>query len=131
MTGLDTNVIVRFVIQDDPVQSRAATTFIESLSAEKPGFVALVVIAELAWVLQKSYRSTRQDISRVLESLLRTKAFVVERAELVWPALRQFASGRADFSDCLVERCANAAGCQDTVTFDHVASTEARMRLLR
>lgn len=131
MTGLDTNVIVRYVTQDDPAQSRAATKLIESLSAEEPGFVAIVVLAELAWVLQKSYHSTRQDIARVLESLMRTKAFVVERAELVWPALREYASGRADFSDCLVERCGNAAGCKYTVTFDQVAAMASGMRLLK
>jgi len=130
MKGLDTNVIVRYVTQDDPVQARAATNFIESLTEEEPGFIALIVIAELAWVLQKSYHSTRHDIARVLESLLRTKTFAVERAELVWPALRQFYPGRADFTDCLIDLCAKAAGCQYTVTFDQVAATAAGMRLL-
>ncbi|PYX43461.1 MAG: VapC toxin family PIN domain ribonuclease, partial [Acidobacteria bacterium] len=65
MKGLDTNVIVRYVTQDDPVQARAATNFIESLTEEEPGFIALIVIAELAWVLQKSYHSTRHDLARV------------------------------------------------------------------
>lgn len=131
MTGLDTNVILRYLTQDDPVQSRVAAKWIDSLSADDPGFVALVVLAEIAWVLQTSYHSSREEIARVIESLLRTKAFVVERAEIVWPALRQFSVGRADFSDCLVERCANAAGCDWTVTFDQVAATSAGMRLLK
>ena len=129
MTGLDTNVIVRYVTQDDAAQSPAATKFIESLSVDQPGFIPMVVVAELAWVLQKSYRSTRQDIARVVESLLRTKVFVVERTELVRPALREFASGRADFADFLIERCANAAGCESTVTFDRDALS-AGMKLL-
>jgi predicted nucleic-acid-binding protein len=131
MTGLDTNIIVRYVTQDDPVQTRVATRLIESLSVEEPGFVALVVVAELAWVLQTSYSSTRVEIARVLESLLRAKALAVERTDLVWQALRQFSAGRADFSDCLIARCANAAGCEGTFTFDRVAATDAGMRLLK
>ncbi|HEY3973713.1 MAG TPA: type II toxin-antitoxin system VapC family toxin [Candidatus Sulfotelmatobacter sp.] len=131
MTGLDTNIIVRYVTQDDPAQTRTATKLIESLSAEEPGFIALVVVAELAWVLQTSYSSTRDEIVSVLESLLRAKTLVVERTDLVRQALRQFSAGRADFADYLVERCANAAGCERTFTFDKVAATDAGMRLLR
>ena len=131
MTGLDTNIIIRYVTQDDPAQTRSATKLIESLSTEEPGFVALVVVAELAWVLQKSYSSTRDEIASVLESLLRAKALAVERKDLVWQALRQFSAGRADFSDCLVERCANAAGCEWTLTFDQLAATDTGMRLLK
>jgi predicted nucleic-acid-binding protein len=131
LTGLDTNIIVRYVTQDDPAQTRSATRLIESLSAEEPGFVALVVIVELAWVLQKSYSSTRDEIASVLESLLRAKALVVERTDLVRQALRQFSAGRADFADCLIERSATAAGCEWTFTFDQVAASDAGMRLLK
>ena len=131
MTGIDTSVIVRYITQDDPRQSPAATRLIESLSVDEPGFIAMVVIAELAWVLQRSYHSSRKEIARVLESLLQTKELIIERAELVVQALRLFSAGRADFSDCLVERCADAAGCQYTVTFDHVAAATAGMRLIK
>ncbi len=130
MIGLDTNVLVRYITQDDPVQSPAATKLIESLSVQEPGFIALVVTAELVWVLQKSYHSSRPDLARVLESLLRTKELIIERAELVGQALRLFSAGRTGFSDCLVERSANAAGCKYTVTFDRVAAGAAGMRLL-
>lgn len=131
MTALDTNVIVRYVAQDDPVQSPIATKLIESLSTEEPGFIATVAVVELAWVLRRSYRSTRHEIARVLESLLRTRVFVVEGAELVEQALRLFSAGGADFSDCLLERSASTAGCDYTLTFDHVAATAPGMRLLK
>jgi predicted nucleic-acid-binding protein len=131
MTGLDTNVIVRYITQDDPAQSRAATRLIESLSAEKPGFIGLVVTAELVWVLQSSYHSSRQEIAKVLESLLQTKELVLERAELVGQALRSFSAESSDFSDCLIERCADAAGCESTVTFDRLAAGAAGMRLIK
>jgi predicted nucleic-acid-binding protein len=130
MMGLDTNVIVRYITQDDPMQSRAATKLIESLSAEEPGFITMVVIAELAWVLQRSYRSPRREIATVLESLLRTKEFIVERGELVEQALRIFSASRADFCDCLVERCGHAAGCEHTLTFDKVAAGVGGMKLM-
>jgi predicted nucleic-acid-binding protein len=103
----------------------------DSLSSATPGFVAMVVIVELVWVLQGSYRSKRGEIVRVLEALLRSKELIVERAELVWQALRRFAAGHADFADCLIERCAHAADCESTVTFDRDAAKTAGMKLLR
>jgi len=131
MIGLDTNVIVRYIAQDDPVQATAATKLLDSLSPDAPGFVALVVVVELVWVLQSCYRSKRDEIVRVLETLLRSKELIVERAELVWQALRRFSVGQADFADCLIERCGHAAECQYTVTFDRNAANAAGMKLLR
>jgi predicted nucleic-acid-binding protein len=130
MIGLDTNLIVRYITQDDPVQSAAATKLIDSLSADAPGFVAMVVVVELVWVLQSCYRGKRDEIVRVLETLLRSKELIVERAELVSQALRRFSAGHADFADCLIERCGHAAECQYTVTFDRNAASAAGMKLL-
>jgi predicted nucleic-acid-binding protein len=89
----------------------------------------LIVVAELVWVLEVSYRFKKNEIERVLETLLRSKELVVERAEIVWQALRKFGASRADFSDCLIERCGHAADCQYTATFDKHAAA-AGMRLL-
>ncbi len=130
MIGLDTNVIVRYVAQDDPAQSPAATRLIDSLSSEEPGFLSLVVVAELVWVLQRSYHCERRKISEVLDSLLQIEELVIEQAELVSQALRLYSIGRTDFSDYLIERCSNAAHCKYTFTFDHMAATVAGMRLL-
>ena len=130
MIGLDTNVVVRYVTHDDPAQTAAAVRVIDSLSQESPGFLSLIVMAELVWVLEISYRLKKNDIERVLETLLRSKELVVERAEVAWQALRKFSSGRADFSDCLIERSNHAAECQYTVTFDRRAATGAGMRLI-
>ncbi|HFH3476818.1 PIN domain-containing protein [Pseudomonas aeruginosa] len=131
MIGLDTNVLVRYVSQDDPVQSPKATDLIESLTAEEPGFVAMVSVVELVWVLQSCYQATKSEIVGVLETLLRTKELVVERAEVVWQALRRFSDSKADFADCLIERCAHAAECEYTVTFDSKAAKTAGMRHIR
>ena len=131
MIALDTNVLVRYITQDDPIQSPTATKLIDSLSADSSGFVAMIVVVELVWVLQSSYQSKRDEIVRVLETLLRSKELMVERAELVWQALRRFSLGRADFADCLIERCGHVAQCQHTVTFDQNAASAAGMKLLR
>jgi predicted nucleic-acid-binding protein len=131
MIGLDTNVLARYVTQDDPRQSAVATKLIESLSIDNPGFIAMIVVVELVWVLQSCYQFRRNEIARILETLLRSKELIVERGELVWQALRRFTAGDADFSDCLIERCSHAAECRYTLTFDRNAAAGAGMQLLK
>ncbi len=104
MIGLDTNIVVRYLTHDDAAQTAAAVRVIESLSQDSPGFVSLIVIAELVWVLEVSYRFKKNEIERVLDTLLRSKELVIERAEIVAQALRKFSASRADFVDCLIER---------------------------
>ena len=128
MIGLDTNVLVRYIAQDDQVQSSQATDLIESLSSDSPGFIAMVSIVEMVWVLQSCYQSTKSEIVSVIETILSTKELVVERADVIWQALRRFSDSKADFADCLIERCANAAGGEYTVTFDQKAAKTAGMR---
>ncbi|MGB8583191.1 MAG: type II toxin-antitoxin system VapC family toxin [Candidatus Sulfotelmatobacter sp.] len=131
MIGLDTNILVRYLTHDDPSQTAAAMRVMNSLSSDSPGFLSLIVMAELVWVLAISYRFRKREIEQVLETLLRSKELVTERAEIVSQALRAFNAGSADFADCLIERLARAAECQYTVTFDRRAATVSGMRLLR
>ena len=130
MIGLDTNVLVRYAAQDDPKQSPKATRLIESLTVENPGFIAVVSVVELVWVLSGCYGSTKSEICEVLETLLRTKEIVVAQADTVWKALRMFRDGKADFADCLIERSANEAGCSHTATFDRNAVKTCGMVLV-
>ncbi len=102
-----------------------------SLSFESPGFLSLIVVAELVWVLAISYRYQKKEIEQVLENLLRSKELVIERADIVSQASRAFVAGRADFADYLIERCAHAAECQYTITFDQKAAAVPGMRLLQ
>lgn len=131
MIGLDTNVLVRYIMQDDPRQSPKATRLIESLDAEHPGFVTVVSVVELYWVLTSCYGLAGHDVKQALESLLRAKQIVVDRADQVLRAVRVFDDGKADFADCLIERIASSAGCTETVTFDAGAAKYAGMSLLR
>lgn len=130
MIGLDTNVLVRYIAQDDSTQSPKATRLVESLTAETPGFVSVVAVVELVWVLCGSYGSTKSEICDVLETLLRTKELVVDQTDLIWKALRMFKDGKADFADCLIERASNEAGCSYTATFDRNASKTCGMHLI-
>jgi predicted nucleic-acid-binding protein len=130
MIGLDTNVLVRYIMQDDAKQAALATRLIESLSAESPGFVPLVSVVELAWVLSSAYGLDRGQVVQAFESLLRTKEIAVERAEIVWKALRIFQGANVDFADCLIERSAAVAGCDRTMTFDRGAIRGCGMTLV-
>ena len=104
---------------------------IESLDADHPGFVTLVSVVELYWVLTSCYDLTGAQIREVLEGLLRAKQIGVDRADQVLRALRVFEVGQADFADCLIERTASGAGCTATMTFDVGAAKHAGMTLIR
>lgn len=131
MIGIDTNVLVRYLTQDDPKQSAVATRFIESsLSAENPGFVSTITLCEIAWVLADSYGADRKRIRGAVEGLLATKQLVVERSEQVWKALRAWEGVPADFSDALIGQLAIAHGGEKTVTFDRTAARLPGFELL-
>ena len=131
MIGLDTNVLVRYIMQDDAKQSPKATKIIEALDGiEKSGYVTLVSIVELVWVLSASYELTRAQVAQALDSLIRAKQLKIDSADQVIRALRVFKEGKSDFADCLIERSANSAGCEKTVTFDVNASRHAGMTLI-
>ena len=130
MIGLDTNVLVRYIMQDDPKQSLKATTLIESLEDDHPGFVTVVSILELYWVLTSCYGLSNYQVKQALDVLLRTRQIIVDRAEQVMRALRVFETGKADFADCFIERTASSVGCEQTLTFDVDAAKYAGMTLI-
>ena len=131
MIGLDTNVLVRYIMQDDAKQSPKASALIESLDADHPGFISLVSVVEMYWVLTTCYNLSGEQVKEALETLLRAKQIVVDRAAQVQRALRVFDAGKADFADCLIERTASGAGCTQTMTFDASAAKHAGMTLIR
>ncbi|KVF64795.1 MULTISPECIES: PIN domain-containing protein [Burkholderia cepacia complex] len=131
MIGLDTNVLVRYFAQDDEIQSKKATALMESLSPERPGYVSQVALIEVVWVLGRCYRVEREQMKDIVESMIGTKELVVESADTVRRALRVFASSKADFADCLIERSGYVAECEYTATFDVLASKVAGMQLIK
>lgn len=131
MIGLDTNILVRFFVKDDPIQTPSAVRLVRSLTPEERGFVSLVAIAELVWVLRVGYLFRRDDIAKVIEALLQSQELAIEHEGMVAAALRSFATGSADFADYLIERGGNLAGCTHTLTFDKEAARFAGMELLK
>ena len=131
MIGLDTNVLVRYLMQDDAKQAAQATRLMESLTVESPGFVSIVSVVELGWILTSAYGLTRSQLAQALEGLLRTKELVVDRADEILRALRVFRTAKADLADCLIERSAAGAGCEQTMTFDVSAAKGAGMTLVQ
>lgn len=129
MIGLDTNVLVRYVTQDDAAQALAANELIDQLSESQPGYVTMTVTVEMYWVLSRAYRTDKTTVAATLIGLLDAKEVVVERADLVRRAVRRLAAG-ADFADALISEAGADAGCERTVTFDPRAAKSAGMQLL-
>ena len=119
MIGLDTNVLVRYVVEDDEHQAARAVALIEGAAGRGERlFVAEIVLCELAWVLSVAYRRSRRDIARVLKAVLKTAQFEVQDADVAHRALTCYEAGSADFADYVVAERAAEAGCKSCATFD-------------
>jgi predicted nucleic-acid-binding protein len=122
MIGLDTNILIRYLAQDDPIQSAQATDVVERrLSERDPGFLSVVVMAETAWVLERAYRLGDREIAAAIERVLQTDVFVVESEQEVFAAMIALKEGRGSFADALTGALGAKAGCRATLTFDRSA----------
>ncbi len=130
MIGIDTNVLVRYFAQDDPLQSPVASALLEGLSPERRGYVPLVALVELVWVMTRRFGIKRSGIVDLVEGILDSREFVVEAADTVRKALHSYATSGADFADCLIERTCHAAACDWVATFDAAAARTPGFRLL-
>lgn len=130
MTGLDTNILARFFLQDDPLQSPKADKIMGSLTLEEKGWVGVATILELIWILSRKNRIDHSGITAILNQLLARVEIEVEQSITVMTAVQQFRNGKADFADCLIAASAKAAGCSRTVTFDRIAARDAGMELI-
>ena len=122
MTGIDTNVLVRYLTRDDADQYQRAKAFLEATCTEKnPGYINTIVLSELVWVLKAAYSATKDELVMVLDQILLTRQFEVAHRDAVRAALQDFKQGAADFSDSLIGRLNREAGCAETSTFDQKA----------
>jgi predicted nucleic-acid-binding protein len=120
--GIDTNVLVRYLAQDDPIQSARATALIEGrLTAREPGFISVVAMAETAWVLDRAYGMTPTEIAGAIERLLQADLLMVESEQEVFASMTVLKEGRGSFADALIAALGARAGCSHTVTFDRKA----------
>lgn len=122
MKGVDTNVLVRYLVQDDKAQAEKAVRFLEKECNQKsPAFITGIVLCELVWVLSSGYDYSRDQISMVLEHILRTRQFHIHEPDILWRALRGYQETQADFSDHYIVYLNHDNGCTETVTFDKKA----------
>jgi predicted nucleic-acid-binding protein len=120
--GIDTNVLVRYLAQDDPVQSGIATQLIEQrLTSQEPGFISVVAMTETAWVLARAYDVEGKELAATIERLLQADRLVVEHEQQVFAAVIALREGRRSFADALIGALGALAGCSCTVTFDQKA----------
>jgi predicted nucleic-acid-binding protein len=131
LIGIDTNVLVRYLTADDPVQSPKARHFIQrELSASEPGHVSLVALTELAWVLNSRYSASPGDISDALTGVLADERFRVQDSAAAWAALSLYRSSNVDFADALIAAVDRLHAARYTVTFDKRAARNTGMTLL-
>ena len=130
MIALDTNVLVRFLVQDDPEQARLAGEIINQLTDDAPGFVSREVLVELVWVLERAYRFGRAEIAIALDGLLAATELLIERADEVGPALELYRNDGFGFADLMIAVAARSVGASELVTFDRKAARLPGVRLL-
>ena len=122
MIGLDTNVVVRYLTQDDAVQSAKANELFERrLTEEEPGFVSIVAMAETAWVLERNYGLSAYELATAIERILQVNVVVVESEQEVFTAMVAVKEERGSFADALIGALGVKAGCSHTLTFDQKA----------
>lgn len=130
MIALDTNVLVRFLVQDDPEQARLATELMEGLSDQDLGFVGREVLVELVWVLERAYGYARGDIAAALDGLLSSVEVLIEDSDDVATAVDRYRNDGFGFADLMIAAAARRAGASALVTFDRKAARLPNVRLL-
>lgn len=131
MKGIDTNLLIRYLVRDDPAQFRAAVRFVENeCSEEEPGFVNHVVLAELVWVLERGYQYRRPAIITAIGALLRASQLSIEHPDDARSALYEYQNG-ADFPDSLIAATNSRVGCDYTATLDRRAARRKGFRLIQ
>lgn len=123
MVGIDTNVLVRHMVQDDAKQAKLATDLTENgCSQENPASIPLIVLCETVWVLGSAYGYAREQIAMALRQILLTETFDIEAHDIAWNALSDYQEGKADFADGVITRLNRMRGCDTTFTFDKKAA---------
>ena len=131
MVGIDTNVLIRFVVQDDKKQAAVASDLIEHYcSASNPALICLIVLCEFVWVLSSAYGYSREQIASALKQILVTECLEVSKHDMAWSAMLDYDNGHGDYADCLIARLNELNGADITYTFDKKASRNKRVTLL-
>jgi len=128
--ALDTNVLVRYLVQDDATQAQIASDVVDGLSEADQGFVGREVLIELVWVLERAYGFSRMEIANALDGLLAAIELVIENADDLGLAIELYRNDGYGFADMMIAAAARRAGARELVTFDRKAARLRGVRLL-
>ncbi len=121
MYALDTNILVRYIMQDDAEQAKLASDVIEALTTDKQAFISCIVLCEVNWVLKSAYGISKQECLNTLNKIITVAVFDIEHIDCCLHALKAWQKGNADFSDYLIQAIAEAKGYKKTLSFDKKA----------
>jgi len=122
-TGLDTNILLRAILDDDPKHSPVAQAFLRSLNRQKTGYICIAILMEFFWVLRTRYKLPKKEILSIIGELGQSSGIEIEQLEIVLRVLVKCEDRNADFSDVLIGELNIANGCETTMTFDERAAT--------
>jgi predicted nucleic-acid-binding protein len=129
--GFDTNLLVRYLVRDDPAQASVVERVIANAAeSDESIFLDAIVLCEAVWVLESAYEIDRPSIADALEKLLLTEQFEIDRREVVWKALHRFKAGKGDFADYVIGESNILIGCDTTQTFDRALRGERDFEVL-
>lgn len=131
MIAIDTNVLVRYLVYDDPEQAMAARALLEELTSTRPGFICREVTIEFVWVLERSYKFARSEIADVLVELISTDSLIIEAAEDIVGAAIRYRQGGVGFADLMILAAARRVGAGPLYTFDRALARVEGAALLR
>ena len=130
MIVLDTNILIRYLVRDDAVQADAALRFLDTLTAERPGYICREVAIEMVWVLERTYRFPRERIAAIIDELDGSEEIVIENGDDVVEAAAGYQQGIADFNDLMILAAARRASIGPVYTFDRKFSRVPGARLI-
>ena len=128
MIAIDTNVLVRLIVDDDNIQARKALKLVED---ESEVFISTIVLCKAAWVLESCYALKKSELINTFEQVLRINQFNIEYSEAIWQALNEYKKVNADFSDCIIATIAKANNCDTVTTFDNQAAKSDLFTLIK
>jgi predicted nucleic-acid-binding protein len=132
MIGIDTNVLVRFLVDDNESQCKRARGFLTDRTIDDPAYVSAVAIAQTVWVLRRSFEFPMPAILEALRALLAADSLLIEHAEELDALINADSPPKSDLADYLIAWSGAAAGCRKTVTFDlKAARSVPEMELLQ
>jgi predicted nucleic-acid-binding protein len=130
MIGLDTNILLRAIAQDNPAETIAAKNLLSGLTSERQGIINPIVLAELSWALRTRYGYERLEIIAIVDNMLQSQAYFFTDRQAVNEAISRCRDESMHFADALIGELNRQAGAMATMTFDKNASKSDAFTLL-